>query len=334
MDYKNIFITGATGVVGKPLLQKLKDHNHNIYALTRSAETEKNLQDLNVTPIRGDVFETTLHEQLAEHDIHAIFHVAGMNKMCAKNPEAMFNINIEGTKKMLALGNQLGIKKFIYTSSAVTLGEEKGLPGNEDATHRGRFLSNYEQSKYEAEVEAFKFDKEFEFVSVNPSSVQGPGRVSGTAKLLISSLNKKYPPLLKNNISIIDIDNCTDGHYNALLYGVNDERYVLNSFHVTSEELISKVKKITNWDGSPIYIPKSLLKAAGPIFDLVSLLSSGDSIICKESVRVLTHGHVYDGAKAEKELKLEYIDVDSFIYKIISWLIDQNLLELEIRSDN
>ena len=47
MDYKNIFITGATGVVGKPLLQKLKDHNHNIYALTRSAETEKSLQDLN-----------------------------------------------------------------------------------------------------------------------------------------------------------------------------------------------------------------------------------------------------------------------------------------------
>ena len=147
-------------------------------------------------------------------------------------------------------------------------------------------------------------------------------------------MNKKYPPLLKNNISIIDIDNCTDGHYNALLYGVDDERYVLNSFHVTSEELISKVKKITNWDGSPIYIPKSLLKTAGPIFDLVSLLSSGDSIICKESVRVLTHGHVYDGAKAEKELKLEYIDVDSFIHKIISWLIDQNLLELEIRSEN
>ena len=46
MDYKNIFITGATGVVGKPLLQKLKDHNHNIYALTRSAETEKSLKDL------------------------------------------------------------------------------------------------------------------------------------------------------------------------------------------------------------------------------------------------------------------------------------------------
>jgi dihydroflavonol-4-reductase len=76
-----------------------------------------------------------------------------------KNPDAMFHINIEGTKKMLDLGNKLGIKKFIYTSSAVTLGEGKGLPGNEEAIHRGSFLSNYEKSKYEAEVEAFKFKK-------------------------------------------------------------------------------------------------------------------------------------------------------------------------------
>ncbi|MDA9645324.1 NAD-dependent epimerase/dehydratase family protein [Candidatus Actinomarina] len=331
-DYKNIFITGATGVVGKPLLQKLIDNGHNIFALTRSEETKKILSELNVTSINGDLFDSTLFEQLENFKIDAIFHVAGMNKMCSKNPDAMFHINIEGTKSMLDLGNKLGIKKFIYTSSAVTLGEEKGLPGNEDAVHRGSFLSNYEKSKYEAEVEAFKFKKDFEFVSVNPSSVQGPGRVSGTAKLLISSLNKKYPPLLKNNISIIDIDNCTTGHYNALLHGIDNERYVLNSFHVTSEELIKRVKQITNWNGSPIYIPKGLLKSAGPLFDLVALFSTGESIICRESVRVLTHGHVYDGSKAQRDLKIEYIDVDSFIHKIISWLISQDLLQLEIKN--
>ena len=43
MNYKNVFITGATGVVGKPLLQKLIKTNHNIYALTRREETKKDL---------------------------------------------------------------------------------------------------------------------------------------------------------------------------------------------------------------------------------------------------------------------------------------------------
>jgi len=226
---KNIFITGATGVVGKPLLQKLIDNNHNIYALSRSNETAKSLSELKVTPISGDLFEPSLFEQLNEHNIDAIFHVAGMNKMCAKNPDAMFHINIEGTKSMLDLGNKLGIKKFIYTSSAVTLGEEKGQPGNEDAVHRGSFLSNYEKSKFEAEVEAFKYSKNFEFVSVNPSSVQGPGRVSGTAKLLISSLNKKYPPLLKNNISIIVLHTRLDNHPEGVNHVLCDRLKINNS---------------------------------------------------------------------------------------------------------
>lgn len=37
----------------------------------------------------------------------------------------MFKTNIEGTKQMLELGNKLNIEKFIYTSSAATLGEKK-----------------------------------------------------------------------------------------------------------------------------------------------------------------------------------------------------------------
>ena len=91
-------------------------------------------------------------------------------------------------------------------------------------------------------------------------------------------------------------------------------------------------ESLTNWNGSPIYIPKGLLKSAGPLFDLVALFSTGESIICRESVRVLTHGHVYDGSKAQRDLKIEYIDVDSFIHKIISWLISQDLLQLEIKN--
>ena len=41
MKYKNIFITGSTGVVGKPLLKKLIENGHNVYALSRSEENKK-----------------------------------------------------------------------------------------------------------------------------------------------------------------------------------------------------------------------------------------------------------------------------------------------------
>ena len=234
MKYNNIFITGSTGVVGKPLLRKIVNQGHNVFALSRSNNNDHLFSDLGVKKIEGNLFTKSLYDDLSDCNLDAIFHIAGVNKMCSKNPDGMFKANIEGTKAMLQLANRLKIKKFIYTSSAVTLGEKLGTLGNEQSNHRGYFLSNYEESKYLAEKEAFAYDKDFEFVSVNPSSVQGPGRVSGTAKLLISTLNKSYPPLIKNNISIVDIDDCTDGHYQALLNGEDNQRYVLNSFQTTS----------------------------------------------------------------------------------------------------
>ena len=274
MKYNNIFITGSTGVVGKPLLRKIVDQGHNVFALSRSKNNDHFFSDLGVKKIEGNLFTKSVYDELSDYNIDAIFHIAGVNKMCSKNPEGMFNANVEGTKAILQLANRLKIKKFIYTSSAVTLGEELGTVGNELSDHRGYFLSKYEESKYLAEKEAFDYDKDFEFVSVNPSSVQGPGRVTGTAKLLISTLNKTYPPLIRNNISIVDIDDCTDGHYQALLNGKDNQRYVLNSFQTTSEELLSKLKSLSEWSGRPMYIPKLGLKIIAPLGDLYKSVSN------------------------------------------------------------
>ena len=329
MKYNNIFITGSTGIVGKPLLKKIVNQGHNVFALSRSNNNDHFFSDLGVKKIEGNLFTESIYDDLSDCNLDAIFHIAGVNKMCSRNPDGMFKANIEGTKEMLQLGNRLKIKKFIYTSSAVTLGEKLGTLGNEQSNHRGYFLSKYEESKYLAEKEAFAYDKDFEFVSVNPSSVQGPGRVSGTAKLLISTLNKSYPPLIKNNISIVDIDDCTDGHYQALLNGEDNQRYVLNSFQTTSEELLSKLKSLSEWSGRPMYIPKLGLKIIAPLGDLYKLLSNSTPLICSESARVLTHGHIYDGSKAGDKLNINYIDLDMFIEKTINWLIDENYVNLK-----
>ena len=330
MKYKNIFLTGSTGILGKPLLKKLLNEGHNVYALSRNKIHDDFLISNNAKIVNGELISDGIYEQLKDHSIEAIFHVAGANKKCQKDPSSMFRTNIEGTKQMLELGNKLKIEKFIYTSSAVTLGEQKGTIGNEDSIHRGTFLSDYEESKYLAEEVAFAFNKEFEFVSINPSSVQGPGRISGTAKLLISTLNKKFPPLIKSSVSVVDIDDCTEGHYLGLIKGKNNERYVLNSFRLDVETLIKNLKSVTNWNGSPIYISKQFLAGLGPLFDTFGKFTSLGGVICGETIRVLTHGHLYDGQKAKKELGLNYTSVDDFISKTISWLNSEKLTKLDI----
>ncbi len=60
MKYKNIFITGSTGVVGKPLLKKLIENNHEVYALSRSEESKKDLESQGVSVISGDILTSIL----------------------------------------------------------------------------------------------------------------------------------------------------------------------------------------------------------------------------------------------------------------------------------
>ena len=75
MKYKNIFITGSTGVVGKPLLKKLIENGHNVYALSRSEENNKILESQGVSVISGNVLTSNLIDQFENIDIDAIFHV-------------------------------------------------------------------------------------------------------------------------------------------------------------------------------------------------------------------------------------------------------------------
>ena len=191
MEYEKIFITGSTGVVGKPLLKKLASKGHKVYALDRSKTSDNEFEKIGVTSIKGDLFEDSLKDRLFNLDIDAIFHVAGVNQMCAKNPSHMFTTNIEGTKSMLALGNHLKIKKFVYTSSAVTLGEKHGTIGSESSEHRGSFLSKYEESKYLAEKEAFQYTKDFDFVSVKPFLSAGPRESFRNSKIINFNTEKK-----------------------------------------------------------------------------------------------------------------------------------------------
>ena len=58
-------------------------------------------------------------------------------------------------------------------------------------------------------------------------------------------------------------------------------------------------------------------------------MSNSTPLICCESARVLTHGHIYDGSKAEDKLNIGYIDLAMFMKKTINWLIDESYVDLK-----
>jgi dihydroflavonol-4-reductase len=130
--------------------------------------------------VRGDVLDPeALGAAMDGCDL--VYHAAGANAFCLRDPSPLFEVNVRGSENVVRAAAQAGVRRIVYTSSAATLGEKKGTVASEETPHRGRFLSNYERSKFEAErvVLAAAEETGIEVVSVNPASVQGPGRGSG-----------------------------------------------------------------------------------------------------------------------------------------------------------
>ena len=121
-----IFITGATGVLGKRVVKLLIEQNHAVAALARSDANISLLNSLHAEPRRGNLFDTNQMIALAK-DCQAILHLATqIPKLPApKKDDWKMNdrIRIEGTRNMVnaALANKIRIfiqqsVTFIYGS--------------------------------------------------------------------------------------------------------------------------------------------------------------------------------------------------------------------------
>ena len=210
---KNIFVTGATGFVGKYLVSKLIENpNNRIFLLIRS---KKNLSAVDrckkifvensdlildrIVPIEGELtkpmFNLNQHdfEELASK-INTIYHTAATIKFNLPYKTA-HSINVEGTKTCMLLAKKAAehFERFHHISTAyvskVMEGEERG------------FNNTYEQTKFEAEL----LFKDIKYTIYRPSIISGS---SETGEISSSSVIYKFIILLSRQIlSALPVDN-------------------------------------------------------------------------------------------------------------------------------
>lgn len=224
-----VFVTGGSGVVGRAVVRRLVEDGRPVRALTRSDRSARTVAALGAEPVPGDVLDpSSLVGGL--RGCGAVYHVAGVNRLCLRDPSAMYRVNVTGSVNVVRAAAEAGVERLVYTSSAVTLGEAAGCVGREDTIHRGSFLSAYERSKVHAERQVLELGERhgIDVVCVNPSSVQGPGRASGSGQVLVRYLEGRLRFWVDTIISVVDIDDCAEGHVLAEAKGTAGQRYVLN----------------------------------------------------------------------------------------------------------
>ena len=320
-----VFLTGGSGLLGGALAARLAERGDEVVALARSDAAADALAAYEV--VRGDVLdEDALAAGMEGCDL--LFHVAGINTMCPDDPAALFHVNVRGAETAVRAAARARVPRVVLTSSAASLGEAHGTVGTEASPHRGSFLSVYERTKHEGEVAALAAARRagLELVSVNPSSVQGPGRAGGTGRILIAYLNGRLPAFVDTTLSIVDLADCTEAHLLAAERGTAGERYVISGAAIGARDALDLVRRISGVDRNVRVLPAPVATAAAAMIEGASKLRGRKPPVCREMVRTLLHGHRYDGSRATRELGLVYTPLEETFRRTIAWARAEGLV--------
>lgn len=115
-----VFLTGATGVLGRPTVRRLVTAGHEVRALARSDKNEGLLNRLGAIPVRTDLFDRGALER-AIPGTEAVLHLATKIppfKEATKRESWDENIRIrsEGTRLLVDVALATGVRSFIYPS--------------------------------------------------------------------------------------------------------------------------------------------------------------------------------------------------------------------------
>src|SRR3954454_21453613 len=134
-------VIGANGFLGSHVTRQLVADGCEVRAMVRPDAMTIGIDDLAVTRYHGDIWDNgTLREAMAGVD--DVYYCVVDTRGWLRDPAPLFLTNVDGTRNVLDVALDAGLRRFIFTSSYVTVGRKRGRVATEnDAIVDGGGLS-------------------------------------------------------------------------------------------------------------------------------------------------------------------------------------------------
>ncbi len=149
-----IAVTGATGFVGRHVMQQFIQAGRNVRALAR--DPAKLPVAASVTPVQGDLNDRNALAELCK-GASAVLHIAGAISGSATD---MLRVNAEGTAALLNAADRAGVRRVVHVSSLAA---------------REPDLSPYGLSKARGEQAVHAASRSLQTLIIRPPAVYGEG---------------------------------------------------------------------------------------------------------------------------------------------------------------
>lgn len=273
-------LTGATGFVGAAVARMLLSHGEKLRVLVRPTSNRKNIADLDVEIVEGDLLQPETLKPACENIQH-LYHVAADYRIWTRHPDQMMRANIDGSHHLLKAATEAGAKKIVYTSSVAVLGIHKdGSPANEDSpVGLEDMVGVYKRSKFLAEQAVDQLIADgAPIVIVNPSTPIGPRDVkpTPTGRILVEAATGKMPAFVETGLNVAHVDDVAQGHLLAMDRGEIGQRYILGGEDLSLREILQIVCQHVDRKPPTISLPHDLVLPIAWVAEAWTKLTGGD----------------------------------------------------------
>jgi nucleoside-diphosphate-sugar epimerase len=162
--------------------------------------------------------------------VDGVFHVAGWYKYSAKAKDKQdgYNINVQGTRNVLELMQELKIPKGVYTSTCAINSDTKGKVVDETYRFTGEHITHYDRTKAAAHEIAKEFiAKGLPLVIAMPGSIYGPGDTSSMGNGIRDLLQGRVPMIpTKFGVCYEPVEDTARAHLLMMEKGKIGEAYI------------------------------------------------------------------------------------------------------------
>ena len=201
------FLTGATGFLGGRLLKRLLDDGHVVHALVRDRAKAGAIQEDAVKRagrlelVEGDITDKE-SMRIAMDGADGVYHCAAWYKVgraATRTASKAREINVEGTRNVLELMDELSVPKGVYVSTLAVNSDTGGEMVDESYRFSGEHLNTYNRTKWEAHYKVAEpmMKAGLPLVVVMPGLIYGPGDTSIVRPMIKKYLKRKLFALPK-----------------------------------------------------------------------------------------------------------------------------------------
>jgi dihydroflavonol-4-reductase len=236
------YVTGASGFVGGHVVRELRAAGADV----------------------GDEWIDVLDRERLRAAIRgcdAVFHVAALYSYDAPAAE-LERVNVEGTRTVVEVCREEGVRRLVHTSTAGTCGPVAGRAATEeDEPPPWELRVPYKRTKVEAERIALAAGA----VVVNPTTPVGDGDRSPTptGRMIEGIATGRFRAFTDTGMNVVDVRDVARGHVLAHERGRGGERYLLGGADLTLGELFAAVADLARRPRPRLRVPYGVVAALG-----------------------------------------------------------------------